>query len=502
MSFSQLPNWRGSNRRRKSSRTSRSARSRPLRLEQLETRQMLSVSLGSLADVQVPGGKSVLVPLTSTDSLNGQVDYTFSSSDPSVQLSLVSTASKSLVLNVTGTDSSNTAYSGTIVIHLFEDLAPATTARIEQLVTQGYYNGLVFHRVLDGFVAQTGQTNNGNDTGVLLDDEFNSSLTYTSPGLLGMASRGPDTADAEFFITAIDGAGTTDPIALADMPQFLDFRYTIFGQVVKGFDTFEKIMSTPVTTNSQTGEVSQPTNAITITSASLIDDTQDAVLRVFAPASFDGSHATITVTATNADDDTSQQTFTASAVTDSNVDPPFLGPVANQTTTAGQPVGFTLTSTDPSGGGVTYVVEDATTGTTPTNASVSIDQSTGQVTLTPNSGFVGTIQLLATVRPATGATSSVDSQAFSLTVQAATVQLPTLDAVANQTTAAGVDDTFTLTSHPATGESVVYKVVDASTLAAPTNVDVNIDQTTGDVTLTPHAGFTGTINLMAEARRQ
>ena len=54
-------------------------------------------------------------------------------------------------------------------MHLFEDLAPATTARIEQLVTQGYYNGLTFHRVLDGFVAQTGQTNNGNDTGVLLE---------------------------------------------------------------------------------------------------------------------------------------------------------------------------------------------------------------------------------------------------------------------------------------------------------------------------------------------
>lgn len=123
MSFSLLPNWGGSNRRgRKSSRVARSAHSRPLRLEQLETRQMLSVSLGTLADVQVPGGKSVLVPLTATDSLNGPVDYTFSSSDPSVQLSLVSPTSKSLVLNVTGVDSSSNVFSGTIVMHLFEDL--------------------------------------------------------------------------------------------------------------------------------------------------------------------------------------------------------------------------------------------------------------------------------------------------------------------------------------------------------------------------------------------
>ena len=208
--------------------------------------------------------------------------------------------------------------------------APQTTARIEQLVNEGYYNGLVFHRVLDGFVAQTGQSNNGDDTGVLLNDEFDPSLTYTSPGLLATANRGRDTADAEFFITAIDGAGTTDPVTLATMPQFLDFRYTIFGQVVSGFDTFEKIMSANVTTNQVTGEVSQPDPAITITSATLIHDTQDAVLRVFAPAGFDGSSATITVTATNANNETSQQTFTALAVTDTNVDPPFLA-VTNQT---------------------------------------------------------------------------------------------------------------------------------------------------------------------------
>ena len=72
---------------------------------------MLSVSLGSLNDIQVPGGKSVLVPLTGTDSLGGPITYSSSSSDPSVETSLVSTASKSLELDVTGTDSSNNPYS-------------------------------------------------------------------------------------------------------------------------------------------------------------------------------------------------------------------------------------------------------------------------------------------------------------------------------------------------------------------------------------------------------
>jgi cyclophilin family peptidyl-prolyl cis-trans isomerase len=457
---------------------------------------MLSVTLAPIANVQVPGGKSVLVPLTATDSGGGPISYSFDSSDPNVQLSIVSPSSKSLVLNVEGTDNNNQAFSGQMVMHLFEDLAPDVTARIEQLVAQGYYNGLVFHRVLDGFVAQTGQSNNGSDTGVLLDDEFNSSLTYTSPGLLAMASKGPDTADAEFFITAIDQAGSTTPVTLATMPQSLDFRYSIFGQLVSGFDTFEKIMSAHVVSNGDPNhpEISSPDPAITITSASLITDTQDAVLRVTAPASFDGSSATITVTATNSANETTTQTFTAAAVTDTNVDPPFLGPVSNQTTAENQPVTFTLTSTDVSGNGVTYTIEDPATSGSPTNVTVSIDQSTGDVSLTPVAGFTGAINLLTTARAASGSSTSVDTQAFTLTVA------PTLDPIAQQSIAAGTVDNFTLSSANAEGNPVVYQVVDATTKAAPTNVDVNIDQTTGAVTLTPHAGVSGTVNLLAEVR--
>jgi cyclophilin family peptidyl-prolyl cis-trans isomerase len=436
---------------------------------------MLSVSLGSLNNVQVPGGKSVLVPLTATDSLGGPVNYSFSSSDPSVQLSLVSTASKSLVLNVTGTDSSNSVYSGTIVMHLFEDLAPKITARIEQLVTQGYYNGLIFHRVLDGFVAQTGETNNGNDTGVLLDDEFNTSLTYTSPGLLAMASRGADTADAEFFITAIDGAGTTDPITLANMPQFLDFRYTIFGQLVSGFDTFEKIMSTNVVSNGDPNnpEISTPSPSITITSATLIDDTQDAVLRVFAPASFDGSSATITVTATNGASETAQQFFSASAVTDTHVDTPFLGAVTNQTTTQDTAATFNLTSTDLSGGGVAYTVVDPTTFSAPTNVTVSIDQATGQVTLTPAAGFTGTVNLLAGVRAASADATdrtNLDTQAFSLTVNAATNTTPL--AAPSAPTGLAIDSSGDTNAFD--GNGYVTTNTPALTLTAETGATVNI----------------------------
>jgi cyclophilin family peptidyl-prolyl cis-trans isomerase len=471
MRFSLLPNWDESSRRRESRVAARNRSSRALRLEQLETRQMMSVNLGSLQNIQVPGGKSVLVPLTATNSLASAVDYTFSSSDPSEQLSLVSAASKSLVLNVTGTDKGGAPFSGTIVMHLFEDLAPATTARIEQLVTQGYYNGLTFHRVIDGFMAQTGQTNNGNDTGVLLKDEFNSSLTFTSPGLLAMANRGRDTADAEFFITAIDRAGTTNPITLANMPRSLDFRYTIFGQVVSGFDTFEKVMSAHVVSNGSAAnpETCLPSPSITITSASLITDTQNAVLRVFAPTGFNGHSATITVTAKNASNEMSQRTFVAAAAADTATQPPFLGAVDNQTTTQGTPVSFTLTSTNVSGGAITYKVADAANFGTPANATISINQATGQVTLTPEVGFTGTINLLAGVRATSAADlqANYDTHAFSVTVTSTTGAPTTPTGVAvdsSSNTGAFAGNGFITTATPKltvtapTGSTVKFKL--------------------------------------------
>ncbi len=387
--------------------------SRALRFESLETRQMLSVSLGSLNNIQIPGGQSVLVPLTGVDSGGGPITYTFGSSDPNVTLALVSPTSQSLEMNVSGTDANNQAFSGTLVFHLFEDLTPITTARIEQLVGQNFYTGQQFIRVIDGFVAQ-----NGGSTGQSFASEIVPTLNFNSPGLLAMANAGPNTNDAQMFITAIDGAGSTNPISLARMPQSLDGSYTIFGQLVSGFDTFEDIMSTPVVANSAfNGEVSQPVNTITINSAQIIDDTQDAVLSVSAPASFDGSSATITVTATNAADETAAQTFTAAAV----VDPPFLQPVSDQTTTTTTPVNFTLQSTqNDTTVGVAYTVVDATTFQPPANVTVSIDQSTGQVTLTAAAGFTGTVHLLAGVRASSApdVQSSYDTLPFTLTVGA------------------------------------------------------------------------------------
>ncbi len=121
-----------------------------------------------------------------------------------------------------------------------------------------------------------------------------------------------------------------------------------------------------------------------------------------------------------------------------------MGSVSNQETVTTTPVDFTLTSTDPGSLGVSYTVVDASTFDAPTNADVSINQATGEVTVTAHSGFTGTLNLLAGVRQA-GAPegqASYDTKAFSITVNSDAVVTPTLGPISDQTTVAGMAVSF------------------------------------------------------------
>jgi peptidylprolyl isomerase len=130
-------------------------------------------------------------------------------------------------------DPGNTLYLDTVygraVIQMRPDLAPTTVAQIKALTRRGFYNGLPFHRVIAGFMAQTGDPN-GNGTGGSghpLKAEFTN--TPFIRGTLGMArTSDPDSADSQFFI------------CLAPAPN-LDGKYTVWGQVVSGMEFVDRI---------------------------------------------------------------------------------------------------------------------------------------------------------------------------------------------------------------------------------------------------------------------
>ena len=291
-------------------------------------------NVDSTNSVQAPAGKDIFVPITSTDDGGDSISYSVSSSNSSVITVTPVGGDTYLTLNVSGTDSTNTPYTGTLTFKLFDTLTPATVNTIETLVNAGDYTNTTFARVLNSLgniiVAQGGMTSSGaqNNTGQEFPDEFNSQLTFDSPGMLAWANGGPDTNDVEFFVGGVDEPGSTTPLTQSDLTptRSLDYRYTIFGQLTGGFDTFNKIMNSTVTTNpNNTSETSLPVPLINISSASITTDNTDTVLDISNTATA-GASSTISITATEANGAVAQQAFNVNVVANTVTDPAFLGP--------------------------------------------------------------------------------------------------------------------------------------------------------------------------------
>jgi peptidylprolyl isomerase len=127
---------------------------------------------------------------------------------------------------------------GKIEIKLFPEIAPKTCENFIGLVEKGYYDGLMFHRVMKNFMIQGGDptgTGRGGESiwGKPFADEVKPEVSFDKPGLLAMANKGPNTNGSQFFITTVK-------------TPWLNMKHTIFGQVVAGYEVVEKIENTPV----------------------------------------------------------------------------------------------------------------------------------------------------------------------------------------------------------------------------------------------------------------
>lgn len=120
---------------------------------------------------------------------------------------------------------------GNIDIELFGDKTPLTVANFLNLANRGYYDGIIFHRVINDFMIQGGDpTGTGRGgPGYRFEDEFDPSLKHDSAGILSMANAGPATNGSQFFITHLP-------------TPHLDGRHSVFGKVVKGQDVVNKVV--------------------------------------------------------------------------------------------------------------------------------------------------------------------------------------------------------------------------------------------------------------------
>jgi peptidylprolyl isomerase len=121
---------------------------------------------------------------------------------------------------------------GRIVVKLRNDIAPQHAARLKQLARDGFYNGVPFHRVIAGFMAQTGDGQNGNGTGGSKYPDLKAEFSNVpfQRGVVGMARKGNsnDSANSQFFIVYGDAS-------------FLNGKYTVIGDVLSGMDVVDKI---------------------------------------------------------------------------------------------------------------------------------------------------------------------------------------------------------------------------------------------------------------------
>lgn len=378
-----------------------------------------------VANQTVRFGSPVHVPIDAYDPNGGPLTVTVTSSNPNVISAEMVNNPKSVRMDVNGY--------GEMVFRLFADEASRPVNQFQQLVNSGFYNqtatsDIIFHRVVDGFMIQAGDptgTGSGGSTLGDFDDQFNLNLQHNRSGVLSYAKAGPDTNDSQFFITEV-------------ATRHLDFKHSVFGQLIEGEAVREGISRTKVTSQSS-GEVSRPVNEVVIKSMEIFDDNKNGLVRLKSLAN--SGTSTITVTVTNSSGQAFSRTFTATAAADTSNGAPFLNDITVPPIAAGQTVTVQLGAQDKEGDAVVY--DAVRQGSVPYQ--FNINNQSGLLSVTAPSNFSGPFQVRVSVRPSTSASASSSDDAQVLTFNVpVSVSAPTaVDLVAATDTGSSDSDNVT-----------------------------------------------------------
>ncbi|MEA3213515.1 MAG: large repetitive protein [Chthoniobacter sp.] len=311
-----------------------------------------AVSLDQPATASVPVGKALIVPITATSTTGDPLAFKATSDNPRI-LVRVKSGNPVLRLKVT--------YAGVpqgkdMVFVLFRDWAPITSGFIGGFAQAKFYDGLKFHRVDKTFVIQggdplgtgsggPGMTGGNPATAFKFESEFQPGLIFATRGQLAMANSGINSTDrsatngSQFFVTLVK-------------PRFLDYKHTIFGQLVRGFDVMDEIAQVPVDADGadnvpNTGDDNRPLTDVVIASATIEPANDETVLVISATAGTAvGAPGMVTVTADDGKGGTSTKTFAVTADADTANSPPFLAPIPPQVAPVATQLDFPLKAID------------------------------------------------------------------------------------------------------------------------------------------------------------
>jgi cyclophilin family peptidyl-prolyl cis-trans isomerase len=295
-----------------------------------------------LPNVTIPAGKSLTLPITATSPGGQRITYTITSNTNKIAV-VTHTNNPFWQLTVAQAAASNApgAYYtpfrggmvsvtnvGALTFMLFPEYAPHAVNVFQGLTTAGFYNSnTIFHRVVTNFVIQGGdpQTNGTGGAVFRFSDEFDPQAIFSGNGQLALANNGKDKSGCQFFVTL-------------GPQRALDFRYTLFGQLVRGFSVLTNISRTAVNTTN-----SRPVRDEIIQLAAYVTNTTDTVLTLTA-TNVSGITGKITVIADAGAGGRATNTFNAVTVKDTNSNMnPLIFP-ANLVTNLVGPMNQTLTN--------------------------------------------------------------------------------------------------------------------------------------------------------------
>lgn len=383
-------------------------------LETLSTRSGVAIPQSSNPSFVAIGNRSVAIgsplhiPVNAYNPAGGPITVTVSVGNPDLLEAVVLSGNRSIRMNVAGY--------GEMVFELFEDRAPRPAGRVITLAQQGFYDGTIFHRIINNFVIQGGDptgTGTGGSPLGNFDDQFHPDLQHNRTGVLSFAKSTDDTNNSQFFIT--EGPQRT-----------LDYNHSVFGQLVEGEKVRQAISNIANAADKGTNAADRPLIDIVLSSVTVFEDDENSVVMLKAKGNQTGT-TTVTFTATNATGQTFSEVVNVSVVADSGVgsnSAPYLNDItapASRPNTS--PATLQLSSVDVEGDAVQYFVS-----TTNTNVTATVNATTGLVTVTPNPGFVGTANVVVGVRPAPGVAGALanqsDTQSVPFTFTAGTATPP------------------------------------------------------------------------------
>jgi cyclophilin family peptidyl-prolyl cis-trans isomerase len=351
-----------------------------------------------IPNASIPAGKSLIVPVTANSPNGRPLSFTAISGTNAIVVEVKTnnpfwklTVAQVAPANAPGTFQTpfrggvtTVTNVGDMLFMLFKEVAPRTVDFFSGLTSAGFYNSnTIFHRVVPGFVIQGGdpQTNGSGGPVFRYDDEFNANALFSGHGQLALANSGKDTDGSQFFVTY-------------GPQRFLDFGYTLFGQLLRGFNVLTNVINTP------TNGASRPLADVLITRASLVPDIADTVIRLSGTNQVNVS-SSIRVIADDGVGGRTTNSFTATTVADTQNEQPILNavPITNKFCAVGGRLTNFIGAFDMETNALYFGAAYLDAGSQANSTNSTFDPPTGQLVIVPNAGYTGPLNLEIAVAP-------------------------------------------------------------------------------------------------------